>query len=192
MNTSLICLQGLSGSGKTTVANFLASTLKMPVYHSDVERKALFGLSPSHNSRQAGMNIYTEEATRQTFQVLYSRAFEELSAGNSVIVDAAFLKHHERQTMRKLAEKAKARFLIVQCQADRQVMIDRINARRLQGDDPSEATGELVLGQEQWIEALTTDEIRMCIKVCTEDKSWQETLFQRTTHFLNGGLLSEK
>ena len=90
MKTCLICLQGLSGSGKTTVANFLASTLQITVYHSDVERKKLFGLSPTADSSLANLDIYTKEATAQTFQKLYELAFKELSARQSVLLDAAF------------------------------------------------------------------------------------------------------
>ena len=178
MHTCLICLQGLSGSGKTTVATFLASTLKIPVYHSDVERKKLFGLKPNADSSVISLDIYSEAATKRTFRTLYDRAFEQLSAGQSVVLDAAFLKYHERQTMKQLAQESGVRFLLVQCQAEHQVMVDRIKTRRLYGNDPSEATEDLVLKQKQWQEALTSDEVQSSITVCTEDNGWQKALLQ--------------
>ena len=185
MTTCLICLQGLSGSGKTTVANFLASTLRIPVFHSDVERKKLFGLCPTADSPLANLDIYTKEATVETFQKLYELAFKELSAQQSVLLDAAFLKHHERLRMQKLARETGTLFLIVKCQAAQQVMIDRIKTRQLLGNDSSEASEDLVHKQKQWEEALTKNELQTCIKVFTEEKNWQETLLRRIYRYIS-------
>lgn len=185
MNTCLICLQGLSGSGKTTVANFLSSTLNIPVYHSDVERKKLFGLSPTANSSLANLDIYTKEATKRTFHKLYELALEALSAQQSVLLDAAFLRHHERLRMQQLARDTGALFLIVKCQAGQQIMIDRIRTRQRLGNDPSEASEDLIHKQKQWQEALTADELQTCIKVFTEEKNWQETLLQHIYRYIS-------
>ena len=185
MNTFLICLQGLSGSGKTTVAKYLASTLGVQAYHSDIERKKLFGLAPNDSSSNVVDNIYSAQATSQTFKQLHDLASNQLMTNRSVIVDAAFLKRSERQMMQKLAYEAEVRFLIISCQASDQEMYDRIKNRQRLGNDASEATEELIQKQKKWQEALTNEELKMCHKIFTEQKNWQDKLLQSIYHTIS-------
>src|SRR5690606_19713484 len=99
----LLITHGLSGSGKSTVASQLLRVAGAIRIRSDVERKRLFGLAPLDSSAALGLDIYTEEATRETFLSLRERARCALQSGYPVIVDAAFLRRHERLSFRALA-----------------------------------------------------------------------------------------
>ena len=155
---------GLSGSGKSTQSGALlrsspgATTLRL---RSDVERKRLHGLAPlerSHSTPAGG--IYTAEATRRTYALLHATAAMVLDAGWSVVVDAAFLKRHERDSFRALAAERGADFAILACSAPLDEMRHRLETRQ---HDASEATVEVLERQLDWVEPLATDETALCI-----------------------------
>ena len=155
---------GLSGSGKSTQSGALlrsspgATTLRL---RSDVERKRLHGLAPlerSHSTPAGG--IYTAEATRRTYALLHATAAMVLDAGWSVVVDAAFLKRHERDSFRALAAERGADFAILACSAPLDEMRHRLETRQ---HDASEATVEVLERQLDWVEPLATDEAPLCI-----------------------------
>ena len=158
----LVITHGLSGCGKTVASsNWLqrdpaASVLRL---RSDVERKRLFGLTPSGRSG-SGTNagIYAAEASQRTYAHLRTLAEMLLRAGWSVIVDAAFLKRIERSSFRDLAREVGAAFSILAPQATLAQLRERIAARRAQGRDASEATLDVLAQQLQTLEPLAGDE----------------------------------
>jgi len=155
---------GLSGSGKTTASGALlradprAATLRL---RSDVERKRLFGLSALADSRATtDANLYTADANRRTYAQLADTAAALLTAGWSVIVDAAFLKRSERDAFRALATQQGAGFAILACSAPADELRQRLQARQ---GDASEATVDVLDKQFGWVEELGADEIRWVV-----------------------------
>jgi hypothetical protein len=134
----LLITHGLPGSGKSTFAQTAQERLGAIRLRSDVERKRLFGLSALANSR-TGQDIYSAEATRRTYAHLQATARKLLSAGQSVIVDAAFLKESERKMFRDLAQELHTPFAIVSMQADDATLHERIRQRQALSNDASEA-----------------------------------------------------
>jgi uncharacterized protein len=134
----LIITHGLPGSGKTTFSQAALERLGAIRIRSDIERKRLFGLAPLERS-QSGDTIYNADATSRTYAALHDIAHGLLKSGYRVIVDAAFLKHEEREAFRTLAKTMSATFAIASIQADESAMRDRITARMQQGKDASEA-----------------------------------------------------
>ena len=136
----LYITHGVSGSGKTTMARFVAARLGAIHVRSDVERKRLFQLAPeeSSGSRIDG-GIYSPEATASTFDKLESIARDLVDAGHSVIVDATFLNQPVRQRFYELAKSLQVPFAILDCAIDEQTARDRIRSRVVAGNDASEA-----------------------------------------------------
>jgi aminoglycoside phosphotransferase family enzyme/gluconate kinase len=136
----LYITHGVSGSGKTTMARFVAARLGAIHVRSDVERKRLFQLAPqaSSGSRMDG-GIYSPEATASTFDKLEGIASDLLNAGHSVIVDATFLNKTVRQRFYALAKSLQLPFAILDCAIDEQTARDRIRSRMAAGNDASEA-----------------------------------------------------
>ncbi|MBW6485126.1 MAG: AAA family ATPase [Syntrophobacterales bacterium] len=151
---TLAITHGLSGSGKTTLSSALllgdktANTVRI---RSDVERKRLFGLAPEN----VGGNIYTEEATNRTYRRLEKLAEDALSAGWSVIVDAAFLRRIQREQFRNLAGRLYLSFKILACEAPPDELCRRLRARQ---NDASDATVAVLEQQLKFAEALTEEE----------------------------------
>ena len=138
--SALVITHGLPGSGKTTFAQAALERLRAIRIRSDVERKRLFGLAFSADSRSSiGGGIYGADATRRTYARLYELARGLLTAGFPVIVDAAFLKQDERTQFRELAQELSVPFVIASLQASQATLSARITQRREEARDASEA-----------------------------------------------------
>jgi len=161
----LLITHGLSGSGKSrAAAQWLlhhagSRALRL---RSDVERKRLHGMAPLQASDPAQRaQIYGLQANVQTYESLCQRAEALLQAGWTVVVDAAFLKRHEREAFATLARMLGCPFGILAPQAPVEVLRQRIARRQARGSDPSEATLEVLERQLQSIEPLGDDEPRL-------------------------------
>jgi len=158
----LLITHGLSGSGKTFVSQMLLEQLGAIRVRSDVERKRLLG--------QDATALYGADANRRTYDRAADIAASLLQAGETVIIDAAFLRRSDRQRFRRLAENASADFGIVAVQAPVAALRERILARCAEGRDASDADlavlegqlrdAEPLLGEESGVMALDTSGTR--------------------------------
>lgn len=136
----LIITHGLPGCGKSTFAQIALEKLGAIRIRSDVERKRLFGLTPlAESDTQTGEDIYSEDATRRTYERLHALARGVIAAGFPVIVDAAFLRRPEREIFRTLAHEMAVPFVIASLQADAAALAQRLEQRRSRHNDASEA-----------------------------------------------------
>ncbi len=152
----MVLTMGLSGSGKSTLAQFLAEDLGAVCLRSDVERKRLHGLAPTDRPAPA-LALYSAQATQRTYARLALVAGRLLEAGLSVVVDAAFLRQDERETLLMLARGRGADFSLVACVAPEAVLRARIVARSRAGGDPSDATLEVLALQQRIAQAVPDD-----------------------------------
>ncbi len=165
---NLVITRGLSGSGKSYLARQLALHTDLIHLRSDVERKRLFGFGetdPSHSQIDTG--IYQQEATHTTYDQLYTLAKSCLTSGFSVIVDATFLQHSQRELFRVLAQELKCHFRILDCQTTPKIMRQRIQQRKQQGTDASEADLQILERQRSKQQGLDSDEKQYALNVDT-------------------------
>ena len=144
---ALLLMHGVSGSGKTHLSQQVLETLGAIRLRSDVERKRLFGLGPLEDSSRIPGGIYTEEASRRTFDRLAELAALLLREGHVVIADATFLRRPHRQAMIRVAETAGAPWRILSLQATEAVLTQRVRRRAEARGDASEATVEVLRRQ---------------------------------------------
>jgi aminoglycoside phosphotransferase family enzyme/predicted kinase len=157
---ALILTHGLPGCGKSTFAQIALERLGAIRIRSDVERKRLFGLAALADSKsQTGGGIYGEEATRRTYERLRELACGLLAAGFPVIVDAAFLRHAEREQFRTLAAEMNAPFVIASVHADEAVLKERLVQRHSRANDASEADAEVLRTLQAAQEPLRDEEL---------------------------------
>ncbi len=138
---ALLITHGLSGSGKTYLAQSVLEAVGAIRLRSDVERKRLHELPQlAHSGSDVGAGLYDEASTRSTYERLVQLAETVIKAGFTVIIDAAFLQGWQRDLARMAARRLAAPFLILDCQAPESVLQERIASRGHTGHDASEAT----------------------------------------------------
>jgi predicted kinase len=166
---TLLITHGLSGSGKTWLTGQLLEKLGAVRIRSDVERKRLHQLARDEEAESpvAG-GIYTREKTVQTYQWLRFMAKRVLTAGHTVIVDAAFLQAGERKQMSGLARDCGVPFIILDFLADHATLRSRIEARSREGRDASEADNRVLDWQIANHEGLEDEEMHHAITLDTD------------------------
>ncbi len=157
----LVITHGVTGSGKSVRAQALVESMEAIRVRSDVERKRMFGLDAKARSGSApGDGLYTEDASRRTYARLAALARTIVSAGYTVILDAAFLKRGQRDLLRAVADELAVPFTIAECSAPLPVLRERVTRRLDAGHDPSEATLEILERQLAADEPLAPEELR--------------------------------
>jgi hypothetical protein len=165
---ALVITHGVSGTGKSWVASRLAISMGAIQVRSDVERKRLFGYrmdAKTGSGVQTG--IYTVEAGLQTYARLADLARYLIEGGYTAIVDAAFLKHNERERFRLLAGQLGVPFVLLHFSADQGTLRNRIRERQDSGRDPSEAGIDVLEAQLRSQEPLLSNEREHVVEVET-------------------------
>ena len=159
---AVIVTCGLSGSGKTTIAEALLERIGAVRVRSDVERKRMRGMSAlSRSSHEVDGGLYAPEETRATYERLRDLARATVQAGRTVIVDATFLRREQRQAFRALAAELRVPFGILAVEAPEATLRERIRQRRATDSDASDADLAVLDHQIATHEPLTDDE-RSC------------------------------
>ena len=141
----LVAIGGLSGTGKTTIAEELAPCIgRMPgAVHlrSDIERKRLFGAAETQHLPQSG---YSSTATAEVYARLRRKAKLALEAGSSVICDAAHVEPNEQSGIERVARELAVPFDGIWLEAPLDLRIQRVEGRV---NDASDANADYVRKQ---------------------------------------------
>jgi predicted kinase len=137
---ALLIVTGHPATGKTTLANQLASTLRLPLISKDAFKEALFdslGWSDREWSRRTGA---------AAIALLYRMAESILLSGRPLILESNFRADLDTPRMYALHKHSPFRPAQIRCVAHGDVLVERIRARIRLGqrhpghcDDVSEA-----------------------------------------------------
>ncbi len=157
----LMLTHGFSGSGKSTLTQDLLEATGAVRIRADVERKRLAGLragDSSHSGPDAG--LYCPAMTAATYARLCQLAVPVLDGGRHVILDATFLRREQRDAARRLAEDRGTPWLILDFDAEPDVLRQRLRLRQrgARGDDASEADERILALQLHTAETLQPEE----------------------------------
>jgi aminoglycoside phosphotransferase family enzyme/predicted kinase len=126
----LIAIGGLSGSGKSTLAGALAPLAGAAPgarwLRSDVIRKRLAGVDPE---TRLPPESYTPEASDRVYADMFDEAASLLGLGQTVVVDAVFARHSEREAIARVAADAGVPFTGLWLEAPGAVLAERVSAR---------------------------------------------------------------
>jgi uncharacterized protein len=140
----LVLVAGLMGTGKTALAQALAARTGLPTWNSDAVRKELAAeRAASGAGADYGAGIYSAEWNARTYDALFARAEAALSAGGSVILDASFSRHAERERAAELARRLGARLLLLECRLDEVRTRERLRQRERAGGSLSDGRAAL-------------------------------------------------
>jgi len=174
-----IIVRGLSGTGKTTLAEAIADRLGATHLSTDHVRKT--------NSEQIGLDRYSEPARRKVYAVMYDQALDHLADGVSVVLDGT---HLQAELIREETEKirrAGGQVAVVNCLCPGEVAVERIEQRERTGESDSEADVDVFHKQRELIEMVPPDLV--CIEIDTTlDQNLQLETFR--TQLLRSGFPS--
>lgn len=158
-HSAVILMHGVSGSGKSVIAQALAEQIGAIHLRSDVERKRLNGIAPlARSDSMPATGIYTTDATRATYTRLLDLSRLAITAGYAVVVDGAFLQRWQRDLFRRQAQTRGLPLFIVAVTAPEATLRERITARLDAGNDASEADLAVLTQQLEKCDVLGGDE----------------------------------
>ncbi|MEX2523825.1 MAG: AAA family ATPase [Gammaproteobacteria bacterium] len=171
----LVITRGLSGSGKSWLAEPLAGMLAAVHIRSDIERKRIHGYAmEAKTDSELQKGIYSKHADRSTYCHMALVSADCIDAGYSVIVDATFLKQWQRDHFRTLAEDLDTGFVIIDLQVPVELLRERVEQRQRSGEDVSEADTAVLDNQLSQQEALTEEERRHALEInAAGEPDWQ-------------------
>lgn len=131
MNTAAplaVLLVGITGSGKTTVAQALAERgmIRLSVDEEVHRLHGRYGIDyPEHTYFERERPVV--EATRERF-------VKELEAGHDVVLDHGLWRRDERDAWRRTAREAGGHPLVIYLPVDREELLRRLAKRNQRGD----------------------------------------------------------
>ena len=151
----LTAIGGLSGSGKSALAEALAPRLgRAPGalwLRSDVERKAMFGVEATV---RLDVDAYAPEVSREVYRRLEDKARRALNAGAAVVIDATFPTRLMRAAVGRVAAETGVAFDGLFLDAPSAIRLARVAGRRADASDADEAVARRQkaepLGERGW------------------------------------------
>lgn len=141
----VVVVCGGSATGKTHLAEALASLSGLLLISSDVTRKARAGLTPTERAPEG---VYSESASLDTYRELGRRAAE---SGRGAIVDATFRRRDHR---RAFADAFRGEAMFVECTAPASVVAQRAARRERDPRRVSDASPAIAARQRLEFEPL--------------------------------------
>jgi aminoglycoside phosphotransferase family enzyme/predicted kinase len=138
----LLCVAGFAASGKSTVAEAVATVAGRPVISSDRIRKLRAGIDPYE---KAAPSAYGDVESRAVYAELAQRAAIAIRESGGAIVDATFRRRADTDAFAAVSPLAASAEWLV-CEAPPEVLLERARQRAL-GDSVSDAGPNIVAAE---------------------------------------------
>lgn len=126
-----VVVSGLPGTGKSFFCRKLAARWPFVILASDNLRKTLFS-SP----------VYTEVENKRLFNAGHALIEQLLGKGIPVILDATNLQERHREYLYRIADKTKAKIILVRIEAPAELIRQRLIARKGMPDSEDDAQAD--------------------------------------------------
>lgn len=143
----LLVVRGLSGTGKSTLAEKVGELLGAEVLSTDAIRRDMFGASQTPAGYNQG--IYSPPNQQRVYEELFQRGGDRLRQGLSVVLDGTFMMAETRARAADLAQRCGAAALVVRCHCPDALARERIEGRTRRGESDSEARPDIFDAQRR-------------------------------------------
>ncbi len=118
----IVC--GLPGTGKTTLAKMIADETKSFVLNTDIIRRKIID-DPK----------YTEREKELIYNLLFEIAEKFLMTGKNVVLDGTFYREELRKKDKKMAERAKSKYKIIEVTCSEEIIRKGMEKRKKKGSE---------------------------------------------------------
>jgi len=140
---SLILLCGKVGTGKSTVAEFLAHACGGIAISSDRLRKKLSGLPPGARvEAPTDAGLYSPQRREAIYEAMLERAAPVVASGRLALLDASFDTAARRDRARRWASERGVPVLLIEVGSEEEITLDRLAKRQAAGGSASDAGPE--------------------------------------------------
>jgi hypothetical protein len=178
---ALVVMAGTAGSGKSTVASYIARAWGAAHYQTDVVRKRLAGLDDmARSSGEERERLYSPEMSARTYRELERLGAAALVGGGAVVLDGTFVKRDYRKSAVRVGRGSGAKVVIVECGLAEAEQVRRLQERASAGRSVSEGTVDVYLKQRDEWEAVRPDEADAVVRVDTGlgPETWGKTALE--------------
>ncbi|MDH7516846.1 MAG: AAA family ATPase [Candidatus Thermoplasmatota archaeon] len=172
----LVC--GLTGTGKSTVAQKIAVDYHAHQINTDVVRKELAGIDKferHHDKLNTG--LYDPKKVGYTYEKVMEKASDFLKKGENVVLDATFQKKKYREMAHQIAAKNHSKLMIIHCVCTDDVVRKRLE-QRLKKRSVSDGRWEIYVEQKKTFEPFTSDEKHFEIDTSNESYNYRMNFFK--------------
>lgn len=162
----MIMMQGLSGSGKSYLSANLAELVSGVRVRSSVERSKIYRKASREGE---SLEMYGADMNMRTFLEMKKVSGILLEAGQTLILDATYIRQRTRRQLLQLAQDSGCPARIIVCNPPMDTIISRLEQRSIEREDPTDATIEVMESQRRVAEPLDEDEERIALHVDTSD-----------------------
>ncbi len=136
----VICLTGLTGSGKSALARRLSELLEWPRLLSDEIRKEI-AQRPLHERTPPELRgwLYSEEMSEKTYARLFQDATTLLTRSRGVILDAMFGSQNNRNKLLEFCDRNGSDYMVIETVAPEELIKERLQKRSSHTDEVSDA-----------------------------------------------------
>lgn len=136
----VLAVMGPVASGKSSVAQQLASELGFPIFSSDRIRKILANVPLTKwTAKDERERVYSDQMTTRTYETLLKDGLTALAGEGGVVLDATFSRRVHRDLLRDQCAKAKARLQLIELGTERSAIQRRLQAREDSAREISDA-----------------------------------------------------
>jgi len=128
---ALVVVSGLPGSGKSTFSRQLAARVPLAIVESDVLRQALFPKA-----------THSAEESNRLFTAVHRVVEDLLRDGVPVVLDATNLQERHREHLYHIADRLRAKLVLVWAQAPDSVVQERLRHRQAGSDAEDHSTAD--------------------------------------------------
>ena len=126
--TALVIVSGAPGTGKTTLAMRLASSLRIPYLGKDFIKESLFD-SLGVRDREWSMKLGIA-----SIELLFKLIESHLEVGQSLVAESNFRRDYDVPRFNGLSEKYDLKIVEIHCATETQVLRTRLERRDRLGD----------------------------------------------------------